>query len=221
MVAGRYLIQTRIKNCSIPLQSFWIKITSNWLGSWAQWRPQILLPYKMSKVVEPSTGREQTCEVWSTQIKLPDNVDQVYRYKFIVDGDWVYDSSQPTVANDHGSFDNYFVVSITKKLARRNYLLFFKESMRLGWTSSSFVHYSYTFTTTSSKEKKWLHSYRGKFGPTYTTKRCYSFLLSFTFICPLALLRSFNTTPHSSFRSDRRRKSWGPSLKQHLTKWQR
>ena len=109
----------------------------------------------MSKVVEPATGREQTCEVWSTQIKLPDNVDQVYRYKFIVDGDWVYDSSQPTVANDHGSFDNYFVVSITKlkKLARRNYLLFFKESMRLGWTSSSFVHYSYTFTTTSSKEK--------------------------------------------------------------------
>ena len=68
----------------------------------------------MSKVVEPATGREQTGEVWSTQIKLPDNVDQVYRYKFIVDGDWVYDSSQPTVANDHGSFDNYIVVSITK-----------------------------------------------------------------------------------------------------------
>ena len=88
----------------------------------------------MSKVVEPATGREQTSEVWSTQIKLPDNVDQVYRYKFIVDGDWVYDSSQPTVANDHGSFDNYFVVSITKLkiYSDGNYLLFFKkESMRL------------------------------------------------------------------------------------------
>ena len=88
----------------------------------------------MSKVVEPATGREQTSEVWSTQIKLPDNVDQVYRYKFIVDGDWVYDSSQPTVANDHGSFDNYFVVSITKLkiYPDGNYLLFFKkESMRL------------------------------------------------------------------------------------------
>ena len=82
----------------------------------------------MSKVVEPATGREQTSEVWSTQIKLPDNVDQVYRYKFIVDGDWVYDSSQPTVANDHGSFDNYFVVSITKLkiYPDGNYLLFFK-----------------------------------------------------------------------------------------------
>ena len=77
----------------------------------------------MSKVVEPATGREQTCEVWSTQIKLPDNVDQVYRYKFIVDGDWVYDSSQPTVANDHGSFDNYFVVRVTKLKTSQTKLL--------------------------------------------------------------------------------------------------
>ena len=78
----------------------------------------------MSKVVEPN--REQTYEVWSTQIKLPDNVDQVYRYKFIVDGDWVYDSSQPTIANDHGSFDNYFVVSITTQ-TRKYFLLVFPQ----------------------------------------------------------------------------------------------
>jgi len=46
-------------------------------------------------------------EIWSTEIGLPDNVDDVFRYKFIVDGDWMYDSAQPVLPNNHGSFDNY------------------------------------------------------------------------------------------------------------------
>ena len=69
-------------------------------GSWANWRPQVLVP-----IGTPSG------EVWSAQIKLPDNVDDVFRYKFIVDGDWKYDSALPTLPNDHGDFDNYLVVS--------------------------------------------------------------------------------------------------------------
>ena len=69
-------------------------------GSWANWRPQVLVPMKTS-----------SGEVWSAQIKLPDNVDDVFRYKFIVDGDWKYDSALPTLPNDHGDFDNYLVVS--------------------------------------------------------------------------------------------------------------
>ena len=50
-------------------------------------------------------------EIWSTEIGLPDNVDDVFRYKFIVDGDWMYDSAQPVLPNNHGSFDNYIKVS--------------------------------------------------------------------------------------------------------------
>ena len=68
-------------------------------GCWANWRPQVLVPMKTS-----------SGEVWSAQIKLPDNVDDVFRYKFIVDGDWKYDSALPTLPNDHGDFDNYLVV---------------------------------------------------------------------------------------------------------------
>ena len=69
-------------------------------GSWANWRPQVLVPMKTS-----------SGEVWSAQIKLPDNVDDVFRYKFIVDGDWKYDSALTTLPNDHGDFDSYLVVS--------------------------------------------------------------------------------------------------------------
>lgn len=83
-------------------------------GSWSQWRPQVLLPIRTSKVVEP--GREETFEIWSTQIKLPDNVDAVFRYKFVVDGDWVYDVALPTLSNEHGSFDNYIVVGNPEEL---------------------------------------------------------------------------------------------------------
>ena len=60
-----------------------------WLPVVANWRPQVLVPMKTS-----------SGEVWSAQIKLPDNVDDVFRYKFIVDGDWKYDSALPTLPND-------------------------------------------------------------------------------------------------------------------------
>ena len=81
-------------------------------GSWAQWRPQVLLPVQLSKTDETvSNGRQENFEIWSTQINLPDNVDAMYRYKFIVDGDWQYDSKIDHIGNEHGSFDNYIVVS--------------------------------------------------------------------------------------------------------------
>ena len=70
-------------------------------GSWSSWQPQVLFPLKM--------GMD---ELWSTEIQLPDNVEPtVYRYKFIVDGDWVYDAAQPTICNAYDSFDNYIQVS--------------------------------------------------------------------------------------------------------------
>ena len=81
-------------------------------GSWAQWKPQVLLPVQLSKTDETVTnGRQENFEIWSTQINLPDNVDAMYRYKFIVDGDWQYDSKIDHIRNEHGSFDNYIVVS--------------------------------------------------------------------------------------------------------------
>ena len=35
----------------------------------------------------------------------------VYRYKFIVDGEWVTDADQPTIVNNVGSYDNYIKVT--------------------------------------------------------------------------------------------------------------
>ena len=76
-------------------------------GSWAQWQPQILVPSKINK-----PGQETT-EIWSTEIQLPDNVVvSEYRYKFIVDGDWRYDPAQPFLSNAYDSFDNFVKVSI-------------------------------------------------------------------------------------------------------------
>ena len=49
-------------------------------------------------------------EIWSTEISLPDNVDEVFRFKFIIDGEWMYNSGLPVIPNNHGSFDNYIKV---------------------------------------------------------------------------------------------------------------
>ena len=73
-------------------------------GSWSQWRPQVLMP---------SLGKGQESEVWTTQVKLPDNVNAIYRYKFVVDGEWVFDADQPIIANEYGSYDNYIEVENT------------------------------------------------------------------------------------------------------------
>ena len=82
-------------------------------GSWSKWTPQVLMPVKIPQLVEPATGLTGTIEVWTTEIVLPNNVDAIYRYKFVVDGDWVYDAAQPAIKNEHGSYDNYITVSIT------------------------------------------------------------------------------------------------------------
>ena len=71
------------------------------------------MPVKIPQLVEPATGLTGTMEVWTAEVVLPDNVDAVFRYKFIVDGDWCYDAAQPTLANPHGSYDNYVTVSLT------------------------------------------------------------------------------------------------------------
>ena len=73
-------------------------------GSWAQWHPQVLIPSQVS------TAAASSAEIWSTEINLPENVDEVFRFKFIVDGEWVYDSALPVLPNVHGSFDNYIKV---------------------------------------------------------------------------------------------------------------
>ena len=70
-------------------------------GSWAQWHPQVLIPSQVSYSSE---------EIWSTEISLPDNVDDVFRFKFIIDGEWMYNSGLPVIPNNHGSFDNYIKV---------------------------------------------------------------------------------------------------------------
>ena len=79
-------------------------------GSWSKWQPQVLLP-----VPNPVPNRP---EIWGTEIQLPDNVDVVYRYKFIVDGEWMYDLNTPNLPNDHGSFDNY--VKVKKSLVAKS-----------------------------------------------------------------------------------------------------
>ena len=71
-------------------------------GSWTQWHPQELIPSQVSYSSE---------EIWSTEISLPDNVDEVFRFKFIIDGEWMYNSGLPVIPNNHGSFDNYIKVS--------------------------------------------------------------------------------------------------------------
>ena len=70
-------------------------------GSWTQWHPQVLIPSQVSYSSE---------EIWSTEISLPDNVDEVFRFKFIIDGEWMYNSGLPVIPNNHGSFDNYIKV---------------------------------------------------------------------------------------------------------------
>jgi hypothetical protein len=79
-------------------------------GSWAKWVPQVLMPVQVSQLVEPATGRTELIEVWTTEINLPDNIDAIYRYKFIVDGEWMYDAAQPALPNPTGSWDNYVKV---------------------------------------------------------------------------------------------------------------
>ena len=73
-------------------------------GSWSKWHPQVLVPLRK----QAQDG--SLIEVWSTEIRLPDNVTQTFRFKFIVDGDWLYDSALPHVPNHHGSFDNIIEV---------------------------------------------------------------------------------------------------------------
>ena len=70
-------------------------------GSWAQWHPQVLIPSHVSYSSE---------EIWSTEISLPDNVEEVFRFKFIIDGEWMYNSGLPVIPNNHGSFDNFIKV---------------------------------------------------------------------------------------------------------------
>ena len=72
-------------------------------GSWAQWHPQVLIPSQVSYSSE---------EIWSTEISLPDNVDEVFRFKFIIDGEWMYNSGLPVIPNNHGCFDNYIKVCL-------------------------------------------------------------------------------------------------------------
>ena len=74
-------------------------------GSWAQWHPQVLIPSQVS-------ANTTAAEIWSTEISLPENIEEVFRFKFIVDGEWVYDSALPVLPNVHGSFDNYIKVVI-------------------------------------------------------------------------------------------------------------
>jgi len=78
-------------------------------GSWSQWHPQVLIPSQV-QVSNPQ-------EIWSTEISLPDNVDEVFRFKFIVDGEWMYDSALPVIPNNHGSFDNYVKVGNPKEIS--------------------------------------------------------------------------------------------------------
>ena len=74
-------------------------------GSWSQWHPQVLMPTKLDNLTE----------IWSTHVKLPDNVDHaIYRFKFIVDGEWVFDPDQPHLVNEYGSYDNYIVEVVTR-----------------------------------------------------------------------------------------------------------
>lgn len=80
-------------------------------GSWSHWHPQVLVPLKVNK-------DGNLIEVWSTEVQLPDNVDQVFRYKFIVDGEWLYDQSCPFLPNNHGSLDNYIKVFESAALSR-------------------------------------------------------------------------------------------------------
>ena len=72
-------------------------------GDWSRWTPQVLIPVKFESM-------DKCTEIWTTQVHLPD-VDAVYRYKFIVDGDWIADADQPRVANKLGSYDNYIKVT--------------------------------------------------------------------------------------------------------------
>lgn len=74
-------------------------------GSWAKWHPQVLIPIKVPR--EDGSW----AEIWSTEVQLPDNVDQVFHYKFIVDGEWLADLAQPHLPNNHGAIDNYVKVS--------------------------------------------------------------------------------------------------------------
>jgi len=79
-------------------------------GSWTQWHPQVLIPNQVSYSSE---------EIWSTEISLPDNVDEVFRFKFIIDGEWMYNSGLPVIPNNHGSFDNYIKVGDPKDISTK------------------------------------------------------------------------------------------------------
>ena len=79
-------------------------------GSWSGWRPQVLIPVRVEQLVEPACGRTILIEVWTAEVRLPDNPD-VHRYKFVVDGEWMFDAAQPSLPNAYGSFDNYVKVS--------------------------------------------------------------------------------------------------------------
>jgi len=79
-------------------------------GSWAQWHPQVLIPSQVSYSSE---------EIWSTEISLPDNVDEVFRFKFIIDGEWMYNSGLPVIPNNHGSFDNFIKVGDPKDISTK------------------------------------------------------------------------------------------------------
>ena len=78
-------------------------------GSWSNWQPQVLIP---TKVTSQTASNFDSQEVWSTEVRLPDNVQEIYRYKFIVDGEWSFDMNTPHLPNDHGSFDNYIKVCL-------------------------------------------------------------------------------------------------------------
>jgi len=45
-----------------------------------------------------------------------------YEYKYIVDGEWKYDSKMPVVDDQHGSFNNFIKVSpqILRWFLRKN-----------------------------------------------------------------------------------------------------
>ena len=75
-------------------------------GSWSQWHPQVLMPTKLDNLKN---------ELWSTHVKLPDDGGiAIYRFKFVVDGEWVFDADQPHMANEYGSYDNYIEVLVTR-----------------------------------------------------------------------------------------------------------
>ena len=80
-------------------------------GSWSSWRPQVLIPVRVEQLVEPALGRTSHLEVWTAEIRLPDSPAAIFRYKFVVDGEWMFDAAQPTLPNAYGSFDNYVKVS--------------------------------------------------------------------------------------------------------------